>query len=112
VEIDPSLQLTWAIAHAEARLSGSQYIEPIHFLLAILKIVDEAFYQDAEQLRMSAGTISQLKQMAAEGRRMLGLPEDEITRIRRSIWRSLRSGTPRPSVLPLHRSLITKGLFN
>ena len=42
---DKLLDLAWAIAEIEARALGSEVIEPMHFLLAALKIVDVDFAQ-------------------------------------------------------------------
>ena len=39
MKLDSLLDLAWVIAEAEAKALGSDVIEPMHFLLAALKIM-------------------------------------------------------------------------
>ncbi len=112
ISLHPSAQLAWAIANTEACLSVSAHIEPLHLFLAILKIVDEIFYEAAEKLNLSVDTVSQLTKMAAEGRRLIGMPTEEITRLRRSIQKALQPEATERPLRMLHRSPRCRDLFS
>lgn len=104
IRVHPSAQLAWSMANKEACLAGSEMIEPLHLFLALLKILDEAFHQDAERVGLTPDEISELTATAAAGRQLIGMPGDEITRIRRSIGNALRSDQAKPPKEMLHRS--------
>jgi ATP-dependent Clp protease ATP-binding subunit ClpC len=112
LEIHPSVQLAWAIANTEACLSGSEQIEPVHLLLAFLKIIDGAFHRDAEQIDLSPAAATELKAIRVEGRQILGLPDEEITQLRRSMRKSLRPAEVERPIGMLHRSPRSRDIFN
>lgn len=112
MEFHPSVQLAWAIANAEACQAGSQTVEPIHFLLAILEIIDEAFYQYAEAMGLSAEDLSSLPPLAREAKELLGLSDDEVTRLRRSLRKTIQQGEPHRHEQMLRRSPGLRDLFD
>lgn len=50
---DPLLKIVWQIAEIEARALGSRTIEPSHFLLGALKVVDLDFPNQLEELNLA-----------------------------------------------------------
>lgn len=112
LEFDPSLQLTWAIANAEAVAAGVPTIEPIHFLLAALEVLDEAFHQYAERMGLTAEAEAGLAPAIREAREQVGLSDEEITRLRRSLRKLLHGEQPgaRPASM-LRRSPALRDLF-
>ncbi|KWT95151.1 adenylate/guanylate cyclase domain-containing protein [Candidatus Magnetominusculus xianensis] len=109
--IDPSVKLAWNIANADACLSGFTNIEPVHFLYAILKIVDDVYSQDAVLIGIHVDA-SYLSPQVHEIREFTKLSDDEITRIRRSIHKALHMEGERIPIISLHRSLRLKDIFN
>lgn len=111
-ETHPSILVTWALANAEACLSASPQVEPIHFFSALLQILDDAFHQMAERVGLSSEQTRELTALAAEGREIIGIPQDEITRLRRSIQKT-RHAVAEPEVMStLHRSAKARGVFD
>src|ERR1041384_1905229 len=111
IELDPSLRLAWIIANNEAHYSGCSSIEPIHFLLAILKIIDGGYLQFSKHLGYSAEIVAALKQKIAEAQRMLSMKDEEITRIRRSLRKTARKDEHPTAMNVLHRSERSRNLF-
>jgi ATP-dependent Clp protease ATP-binding subunit ClpC len=111
IEFHPSAQLAWAIANAEACQAGSEAVEPIHFLLAVLEVIDEAFYQHAEAMGLSAEDLSSLPPLAREAKELLGLSDAEVTRLRRSLRNTLQQGKPHGHGQMLRRSPGLRDLF-
>lgn len=109
--LHPSLQLVWLIANSQAQAASSQMIEPIHFWLGTLLVLDEAFYQFAEQTKFSPKEIDEIGQQAIEAREKLGLGDSEITRLRRKVERQLGANITRLTSLRLHRSLRSRKLI-
>jgi hypothetical protein len=83
IQIHPSVELAWALANREAQLSGSSRVEPVHFLLAILHIIHDCSLQDAEALGLPRDAIDEIATISKEVRRVVGLPDDRITAMRR-----------------------------
>lgn len=110
--IDPALQLVWAVANAEACGVGAARIEPVHFLLAVLKVLDDGFRRDAEALGLPRAAIDELPQIAAEGRRLLGLSDDQLTAARRALRRAIDAGTTSGPTVMLHRAVRSRALFD
>jgi ATP-dependent Clp protease ATP-binding subunit ClpC len=97
VAVHPSVRLVWYISDEEACRVGAQMIEPSHFLLAALMIIDDNFDQAAELIGLSPEEIKAVQAMADECRAMLGMTDDEITTARRSLRQSLGGqGAPLP----------------
>jgi ATP-dependent Clp protease ATP-binding subunit ClpA len=104
IRVHSSAQLTWSIANNEACLAGSELIEPLHLFFALLKILDEAFHQDAERIGLTPDEIAELAATAAAGRQLIDIPGEEITRLRRSIHNSLRTDQAVSVLKKVHRS--------
>lgn len=111
IRIHPSVQLAWAIANREAQLSGSHSIEPIHFLVAILLIIDDCFLRDAEAMGLPSNAVEEIGRLSAEARKTIGISEDRITAIRRDLTKSLHQADHIPSPTVLHRSDESRALF-
>ena len=111
IPVHPSVELAWQIANTEACLAGSLRIEPVHFLLAALKIADDVIDGAAPNLSATPEAQPSTRQIAAECRQLLGLADAELTAARRALRRQLREqGTPRP-VRRLHRTDQARELF-
>ena len=50
IRVHVSAILAWAIASAESCLAGSSRIEPVHFLIAVLKVIDDAYHAEARDM--------------------------------------------------------------
>ena len=88
VPFHASAEVASALANAEAWRSDSRTIEPIHLFLALLRIIDGVFEQEAERMGLDAATIAETAAMAEPGRELLGLADDELARLRRSLRKS------------------------
>ena len=97
-EIKPhvSLQLAMNIANTEACLSGSQWVEPFHILLAILNIVDDNYAQAAETIDLKPDELKVVEEMVAQCRSLLNISDKEITTVRRTLHNILRKREPSP----------------
>jgi len=111
IEIDPAVQFTWALANAEACLSGEDRIRPAHFFLAILNIFDDAFRNDAEQMGLPEVGIESLLEFAAHGIANLGSDAEAITAARRKLRETLREHRPARPLCMLHRADESRTLF-
>ena len=89
MEIDSLLALAWQIAEHESRLLGSREIEPIHFLLGALKIVDPEFPNQLEKLDLSTEDWKAMCKEAVRVRHYLDIMPDKICQIRRRVRRRL-----------------------
>ena len=113
MELNKLLDLTWSIAEMEARALGSEVIEPMHFLLAALKIVDVDFPAQLDKLDMST---EMWKSMCKDAKKVQGyldvLPE-KITTVRRRIRHRLArtAQPPIPDGQVIHRSRKTRAAF-
>jgi hypothetical protein len=111
IEIHPSVYLAWNIANIEACLSGNSRIEPIHFLLATLIIIDGVFEEVADTMKLSPETIREVFDIAGECRSVLKMTDEEITNARRTLRRSLREKTDPTELVTLHRSGESRFIF-
>jgi ATP-dependent Clp protease ATP-binding subunit ClpA len=109
--IHPSLQLAWALANREAHFSGSATIEPLHFLVAILLIIDDCFLRDAEAMGLPNEAVDDIATLSAKTRKTIGVPQDRITTMRRELTKSLRQPDHVPEPTVLHRSDESRALF-
>lgn len=111
VSIHPSVYLAWSIANLEACRSGSERIEPAHFLLATFIIIDGLFEDAAEAMGMSTDGVRAIFGIAAECRLILQMSNDEITTARHRLRQRLReTGTP-AEISTLHRSGESRFIF-
>lgn len=112
LDVDPVLQLMWAVANGEACRSGSRQIEPVHFLLAVLKIADHAAGRDAEMISLPSHVRQALPWAAAACRAALGMTDRQITASRRALSAELRKGDGQNQVRRLDRSEEAHELFH
>lgn len=112
IVIHPSAQLVWAIATREASMGGKAEVEPVHFLLGVLHVLDDLFQQTADGLDVPPDAFSSLPDLITEGRRALALDSDALTRLRRKIRVDLRPGGADQPVRMLHRSPAARQLFD
>ncbi len=96
VGVHVSIQVVWSIANHEACKAGSGMIDPVHFLLAALTIVDDGYGQAAESLKLSPEDIGSVAAMAAECRALLEMTDEEVTAARRRLRQTLGGGEPLP----------------
>lgn len=89
VGIHPSFHLAINMANTEAWQTGSELIEPSHFLLAALKIIDDNFDQAAEKLNLSDDALKAVAAVVTQCREMLEMTDDEITAARRNLRQAL-----------------------
>ncbi|MEJ5201078.1 MAG: ATP-dependent Clp protease ATP-binding subunit [Anaerolineales bacterium] len=109
----PSAILAWTLANRIAIDTQSNLIQPIHLFLAILEILDGFYFLEAEHLGLTQEQINHIEYEIAECKVILGLQEEQITKLRRTIRQQLPiSETPNKISGFLHRSDETKKLFN
>lgn len=111
ITLHPSVQLAWAMANAEACASGSSFIELSHFLLAILKIVDNMYDQTADLMQFPPEAHKEIFEAALECRAALKMTDDEITAARRGIRKLLRAESMPDTFRVLHRSAESRYLL-
>lgn len=111
ITLHPSVQLAWAMANAEACASGSSFIELSHFLLAILKIVDNMYDQTADLMQFPPEAHKEISEVALQCRAALKMTDDEITAARRGIRKLLRAETMPDTFRMLHRSAESRYLL-
>ena len=106
MNIDHLLEIAWHIAEIEARSLGSLTIEPIHFLLATLKIVDPQFPDQLDKLGFSSEEWMLLCKEAIRVRHYLDVLPDKICQIRRRIRHRLARNAQSPisEKKKIHRS--------
>jgi len=81
----PAVRLAMSIANAEACRSGSEYIEPVHMLLAILNIIDDRHEENAESIGLRAEDCDLVHQASEACRTMLTISDSQITLVRRRL---------------------------
>ena len=101
------LQLCWLIANAEAKYLGATEIEPIHFLLATLKIADPKFPGQLDALNVSSADWASMCREAESIRHYIDILPDRVTTKRRRLRARLNSKRVNPPIDKdgmLHRS--------
>ena len=90
--LDASVRLATAIARDEACEGNWSAVQPAHFLLAVLNVVDDAYHEHARALRLTAEELAPIPELARESRQLLGFTDEELTRQRRRILAWSRRG--------------------
>ncbi|MCI0437290.1 MAG: AAA family ATPase [Gemmatimonadetes bacterium] len=90
--LDASVRLATAIARDEACEGDWSAVQPPHFLLAILNVVDDAYHQHATALGLTAEELAAIPTLAREARSILGFTGEELTRQRRRLLTWSRRG--------------------
>jgi hypothetical protein len=111
MDVHVSVQLTWSIANFEACRSGSSQIEPVHFVLGVLKVMDLNFSRDALAMGLPADILTSIIPVAEQCRERLNISGDEIKRARRNIRKAVRGPSTQPTDITLHRSPEARTLF-
>ena len=113
MKLDNLLDLAWAIAEVEARALGSEVIEPMHFLLAALKIVDVDFPAKLDKLDISSDDWKSMCQDAKKVRAYLDVIPEKIMTVRRRVRHRLARAAkpPIPDDRVIHRSRKTRAAF-
>jgi len=112
IGVHPSLQLTCALANREAHSSGSALIEPIHFFLACLLIIDDCFHEQGNALGFPHEEIRKIVDTAGEALRASGLTGEVVTVLRRELTKTLRQRDVVSEPVMLHRSEESRALFH
>ena len=104
------LDLSWVMTEAEIKALGSVVIEPEHFLLAALKIVDVDFPAQLDKLDISSEVWKSMCQDANRVQQYLDVLPDKITTVRRRIRHRLArtANPPIPDDQVIHRSRKTR----
>ena len=103
----------WRIAEIEARALGSSLIEPEHFLLAALKIVDPEFPIQLEQRDIETEKWKMMCKDAAKLRRYLDVLPGKVKEVRRRLRHRLarKAEQPLSQKKHVHRSRKTCAAF-
>ena len=113
--IDMSGQLVWIIANTEASLAGSTTIQPLHFWLGILKLLDKHLPKALDALELTGGKRAQVLRSVRHVRGYLEITEERATRLRRTLRKKMRQGVvvAEPDKLEtLHRSVESRTVFD
>ena len=113
MKLDKLLDLARVIAEVEARALGSAVIDPEHFLLAALKIVDVDFPAQLDKLAISSEVWKSMCQDANKVQQYLNVLPDKITTVRQRIRHRLarNANQPIPDGQVIHRSRKTRAAF-
>ena len=111
LEIGSDAQVAWALANAEACFAGDKLIHPVHFLLAVLIILDASFPGEAEDMGLPPEGIEALLAVGAKIRKAFNQPPEAIARACAQLRASLREGREPGSLRMLHRAETSRLLF-
>lgn len=114
MKIDLLLRIAWLIANAEAKNLGAIEIQPIHFLLAAMKIIDPAFPGQLDNLEIGTEEWASMCKEAQGIRRYIDVLPDRVTLKRRTLRRRLAEKQVVPPVTQqgmLHRSEKSRKAF-
>lgn len=107
-----SVRLAWSLANLMAARSESMRIEPLHFFLALLHVLDDLFHEEAERIGLERSEIEEVERLAGAGRERIGASPRDITKLRRALVRELKDLPPDAPRTHLHRSDRARGLFD
>ncbi|MCU0241941.1 MAG: AAA family ATPase [Vicinamibacteria bacterium] len=110
MELSVSARLAWALANEEAGLAGAERIEPAHLFLAILRMLDDAYAHEPDGSH-PAGERIDLEEEIAAARPISKMSAGEITKLRRSVSRTLRDDRGRAPERQLHRTVLCREVF-
>lgn len=115
MHVEELLKLCWLIANAEAKHLGATEIQPLHFLLGVMKIIDPKFPEQLDKLNVSSEEWAAMCKSAQSIRHYIDVMPDRVTGKRRKLRARLAEGQVRPSVNEtgmLHRSELLKRAFH
>lgn len=114
MKIEPLLQICWLIANEEAKHLGVTEIQPLHFLLGILKVIDPAFPAQLERTEIPSDVWAEICTRATSIRHYLEIIPERVTDKRRKLRAKLEINQKNPSIKQpgmLHRSQTLKQAF-
>ena len=109
------LKLCWLIANEEAKHLGASEILPIHFLLAVMKIIDPKFPDQLDNLNISSAEWAEMCKEAQSIRHYIDVLPEKVTGKRRRLRANLAGKQIRPQITQagmLHRSETLKKAFH
>ncbi len=112
---DKLLQVCWLIANAEAKNLGAAEILPIHFLLAVMKVIDPEFPSQLDKLNITSEEWAAMCKEAQSVRRYIDVMPEKVTGKRRRLRANLAGKQVRPPITQagmLHRSEDLKRAFH
>ena len=115
LKADKLLQICWLIANAEAKSLGAIEILPIHFLLAVLKIVDPQFPGQLDKLDVASEEWAKMCRAAQDVRGYIEVLPERVTQKRRRLRARLAEKQVNPPITAeglLHRSESLKRAFH
>lgn len=115
MHVDELLKLCWLIANAEAKRLGATEIEPVHFLLGVMKIIDPEFPNQLDKLKVSSEEWAAMCKEAQSVRHYIDVMPERVTTKRRRLRERLARRQVRPPITEqgfLHRSTGTKRAFS
>lgn len=115
MKADGLLQIAWLIANAEAKNLGATEIQPVHFLLATMKIIDPNFPDQLDKLNVSSEEWAEMCKEAQSIRHYIDVMPDRVTTKRRALRARLAQKQLRPPITIeglLHRAKSTKRAFS
>ena len=115
MHVEELLKLCWIIANAEAKQLGAEKIEPLHFLLGVMKIIDPKFPEQLDKLNVSSEEWSLMCKSAQNIRHYIDVIPDRVTQKRRKLRARLAGDQVRPPINQegmLHRSESLKRAFH
>ena len=115
MHVEELLKLCWIIANAEAKQLGAEKIEPLHFLLGVMKIIDPKFPEQLDKLNVSSEEWALMCKSAQNIRHYIDVIPDRVTQKRRKLRARLAGDQVRPPINQegmLHRSESLKRAFH
>ena len=115
IKADELLKLCWLIANEEAKHLGASEILPIHFLLAVMKIIDPKFPEQLDNLNISSDEWAGMCKEAQTIRHYVDVMPEKVTGKRRRLRANLAGKQMRPPISQagmLHRSEALKKAFH
>ena len=115
IKADGLLQVCWLIANTEAKNLGAAEILPVHFLLAVMKIIDPEFPNQLDKLNISSTEWATMCREAQNIRQYIDVVPERVTGKRRGLRRRLAAKQTTPPIAAegfLHRSQELKRAFS
>lgn len=114
-EVDELLQICWFIANAEAKNLSASEIQPLHFLLAVMKVIDPVFPSQLDKMNIASEKWAQMCKEAESIRRYIDVVPERVTDKRRRLRKRLmdqQNDSPIKNNGMLHRSESLKKAFH
>lgn len=115
IAVGKLLQICWLIANSEAKNLGASEIQPIHFLLAVMKVIDPEFPNQLDKLNITSEEWAAMCKEAQSVRRYIDILPERVTGKRRGLRRRLVAKRENPPIADdgmLHRSAALKRAFS